>query len=131
MITQHYHDPDRPRYPLLSVDNSTMPGLKLPEVDASDARYRVGYFQNQYGEQWIFVGDCQEHKATFWSGDVGWAEDDAIVIEVTADTKSLKRVILNEPEMLWITACLATVGLQETASKLEFFDTYRALREAR
>jgi hypothetical protein len=96
---------------LLDIDCFTGTGDRLPSVDASDGRYLAGYFQNEHGEQWVFVGDLQEKTAKFWSGDAGWDESDADVVVITQALGVLQTMILNGPERMWINACLATVGI--------------------
>jgi hypothetical protein len=57
----------------------------------------VSYFENAYGEQWVFLYDGKTHQAELWGGDCGW--------KVIPVTEQGAQVILNEAEQLWLRAC--------------------------
>ena len=57
----------------------------------------VSYFENAYGEQWVFIFDAKTQLAELWGGDCGWK-----MIPVTERGAD---VILNEAEKLWLQAC--------------------------
>ena len=94
---------------LLEIDNVHTADCGLaPSLDATD-KY-VGYFENPYGEQWVFIGDCGTGTAKLFGGDVGWE---------TARDVSLERpcpdLILNEPERLWLLTCF--MAMSDTSLK--------------
>ncbi|MDZ7615438.1 MAG: hypothetical protein U1E05_00450 [Patescibacteria group bacterium] len=89
---------------LLEIDNVHTADCGLaPSLDTTD-KY-VGYFENLYGEQWVFVGDRDTGNAKLFGGDVGWE---------TAHDVSLTRpcpdLILNEPERLWLLTCFMAMS---------------------
>jgi len=70
-----------------------------PHLDSLMERRYVGYFENEYGEQWIFVYDSERAEATLYGGDIGWEEPH------TFKTLDQLSIVFNEPEKLWLTAC--------------------------
>src|SRR5213593_3329593 len=44
-----------------------------PDVSTEAADLCIGYFENRYGEQWIFTFDRETRQASVRGGDVGWA----------------------------------------------------------
>jgi len=89
---------------LLEVDNVHIADCgPAPSIDASD-KY-VGYFENPYGEQWVFVGDRKTDSATIRGGDVEWATEHEVSLESPCPD-----MILNEPEKLWIITCFMAMS---------------------
>ena len=56
---------------LLEIDNVHVADCGPPPVVDATGKY-VGYFQNVYGEQWVFIGDRKTGEAVIRGGDVGW-----------------------------------------------------------
>ena len=46
-------------------------GVSAPAVEERRGRY-IGYFENAFGEQLVFVYDDSEPDATLFHGDVDW-----------------------------------------------------------
>lgn len=111
MIKQKWAPKDKRRIRLLDIDCFTTIDDKLPSFDASSGKYLVGYFQNEINDQWVFVGDKMEKKATFWSGDAGWDEPDGDIVEISEEHGVIRTMILNGPEKMWINSCLATLHI--------------------
>jgi hypothetical protein len=89
---------------LLQIDNVHASACgPPPSVDAT-GNY-LGYFENCYGEQWVFIGDRKTGKAIVRGGDCGWEREYKL---------SLKRpcpdTILNEPEKMWIITCFMAMS---------------------
>ena len=42
--------------------------------NAADPRLYYGYFENSYGEQFVFTFDRATGAGTVWDGDLGWDE---------------------------------------------------------
>jgi hypothetical protein len=57
------------------------------------------YFENQNGEQAIFLYDYEQERGTLYLGDEGWEHPYDVV-----DGK-VPELILNHPEQLWLSAC--------------------------
>src|SRR5258708_25021640 len=72
---------------------------KTPQIDADTPVKYFGYFQNEHGEQVIFVYDYESHKGTLWMGDYGW-ENPVGVIEGNAP-----ELMLSIEEQMWLRAC--------------------------
>lgn|SRR5690606_22907213 len=70
-----------------------------PVIDGSQRGKYYSYFENEYGEQAVFVYDYETETGTLYMGDLGWEEP----VTITEDTRS--EVILNEAEGLWLGAC--------------------------
>ena len=70
-----------------------------PNVTNLDTDKYYGYFENEYGEQWVLVYDPKERRGILRGGDAGWeneyeVEDGAV------------HVILSPAEEAWVQACL-------------------------
>jgi hypothetical protein len=84
---------------LLEVDNVHSASCGTPPtLDASD-KY-LGYFENQHGEQWAFVGDRKTGNAVLRGGDVGWKKEYQLSL-----THPCPDAILNQPEQVWLITC--------------------------
>jgi hypothetical protein len=89
---------------LLEIDNVHAADCgSPPHLDATD-KY-VGYFENPYGEQWVFIGNRKSGKAIIRGGDVGWETEHKISV-----TNPCPAMILNEPERLWIITCVMAMS---------------------
>ncbi len=77
----------------------------LPHIDEQtfSGVYR-GYFENQNGEQAIFLYDYEQERGTLYMGDAGWEYSYAVVDGQVPD------LILNRPEQLWVSACWEASG---------------------
>ncbi len=72
---------------------------KPPHIDASLPGKYYGYFQNEHGEQAIFIYDYDSHAGTLWVGDYGWEEP------VSVTNGDAPELILSDEERLWLQAC--------------------------
>jgi hypothetical protein len=99
MIKKH-HQAER----LLEIDNVHVPGCGTPPAVDAAGRY-VSYFENSYGEQFVFLGDRQKKTAVVYGGDIGW--DNAIAVSVDEPCPD---VILNDQERAWLLGCLAVLA---------------------
>ncbi len=90
---------------LLEIDNLHGGDCDVPpSIDAAE-KY-VGYFENCYGEQWVFVGDRKIGEAVVRGGDAGWATEYRV---------SLKRpcpadLVLEDAEKQWIITCFMAMS---------------------
>jgi hypothetical protein len=77
-----------------------------PHVLGGAGRGYVGYFENSFGEQWIFTFDRETQQGLLRGGDIGWDQ----VCEVTGGRADVR---LGQEETLWLAACwnAATIGL--------------------
>lgn len=86
--------------PLLQIRNHHTPACGNPPIVDGDAdNTYVGYFENSFGEQWVFTRDRSSGVAILRGGDAGWNEQ----FEVTDGNSDL---VLTQEESLWLQACL-------------------------
>lgn len=87
--------------PLLQITNHHTPACGNPPiVDGNANNTYIGYFENAFGEQWVFTRDRSSGVAILRGGDVGWNEQ----FDVTNGHADL---VLNPEERLWLQACLS------------------------
>lgn len=72
---------------------------KPPQIDDSVKSQYRGYFENEHGEQAIFIYDYSSNKATLTLGDASW-EKQYPVLEGKP-----KGLILCDTELVWLAAC--------------------------
>ena len=70
-----------------------------PRIDDSAPNCYRGYFENEYGEQAIFVYDRTTHQGTLYLGDAGWERQYPVV------DGTVTELILGVSEALWLAAC--------------------------
>jgi hypothetical protein len=93
--------------PLLKIRNHhTAECGDPPIVDGTADDCYVGYFENPYGEQWIFTLDRTTGKATLHGGDVGWNTEFDVLDGTVAD------LMLGTEERLWLQACWSAARKQ-------------------
>ncbi|TWT66687.1 hypothetical protein [Allorhodopirellula solitaria] len=87
--------------PLLTIRNHHAAGCGDPPIiDGTGRGQYVGYFENQFGEQWIFTRNRRTGTATLRGGDMGWNT----AVDVTDGT--VEQLVLGESESLWLQSCL-------------------------
>lgn len=83
--------------PIFQVRNKHTAGSgPPPQIDGNEKGKYYSYFENELGEQSIFVYDYEARTGTLYMGDAGWDQP----VTITEDTKS--DLILNEAEGLWL-----------------------------
>jgi hypothetical protein len=109
---------------LLEIDNAhAADSGDPPSVDTADY---LGYFENNHGEQWVFVGDRAKGTAALWGGDAGWAK----CHQITADQMA-PDVVLNSEESSWLMACWAALLHRRVDEVAGEFDTQARERAKR
>jgi hypothetical protein len=96
--------------PLFSVRNHHSADCGIPpHIDDRSPSQYLGYFENQHGEQAVFVYDRDSSQATVYIGDAGWAAAHAVV------DGAVSELVLSETERLWVRVCwqAATANEQE------------------
>lgn len=90
--------------PLLTIHNHHPPFCGDPPiVTEEDPNTYSGYFENRYGEQWIFTSNRTTGESVLRGGDSGWNTAWPVVNGEVAGLN------LNREEKLWLAACLAAV----------------------
>src|SRR5436189_5463080 len=86
--------------PLFQVRNHHSGGSGTPpHIDDLRPNQYLGYFENQSGEQAVFVYDRDSSQALLYLGDAGWETPHAVVDGAVPD------LVLTETEQLWLRAC--------------------------
>jgi hypothetical protein len=86
--------------PLLKIRNHhTVYCGDPPIVNSDDEHVYIGYFENAYGEQWIFTYDRKSRRAELRGGDVGWNTVNIV------DDGHVDGLILGKDEAAWLFAC--------------------------
>ena len=70
-----------------------------PHLDELLPNQYLSYFENQYGEQVVFVYDRDSNQAVLYLGDAGWETAHVVVDGAVPD------LVLFETERLWVRAC--------------------------
>lgn len=85
---------------LFSVSNrhSSASGTS-PHFNADVAGRYHGYFENEHGEQMIFVYDRDARTGQLWVGDYSWQKPVKVIDGLAHE------VILSEAEETWLQAC--------------------------
>jgi hypothetical protein len=73
---------------------------QAPDVANTEPANYYGYFENEYGEQWVLVYDRKQYRGVLRGGDAGW-ENEFVVIG-----DDVQGVILCKSEQAWLRACL-------------------------
>ncbi len=85
---------------LLTIQVHHTPQCGTPPAISSDSgNCYIGYFENPYGEQWIFAMDRDTGRALLRGGDIEWDTEIEIVDGQAGD------LMLGEHERLWLRAC--------------------------
>ena len=69
-----------------------------PEVTNTNPDTYCGYFENEFGEQWVFVYDRTAKRGLLRGGDAGWEK----VLEVADGAVPIN---LNPTEDIWLRTC--------------------------
>ena len=88
---------DRPL--ILQISNHHTAGCGTPSRVKERSGQYLGYFENGYGEQMIFVFKRGNGAGRLYAGDAGWETPYEVVNGVA------KELILSLEEGLWLRAC--------------------------
>ena len=92
--------------PFFQIWNTHTDACGTPPAIANkgNEKFYYGYFQNRFGEQWVFTYDLTEKTGELRGGDIGW---DTVV--PVRDGKV--DVMLGKAEGAWLLACwIAATG---------------------
>ncbi len=86
--------------PLLRIRNHHTGACSDPPImNDDDPNVYVGYFENAFGEQWIFTFDRKTGTAELRGGDIGWNTRHEVREGVA------EGLVLNQAEQFWLAAC--------------------------
>ena len=82
-----------------------------PHIERASLNHYLGYFENEHGEQAVFVYDRASRMAVLYTGDAGWETAHSVV------NGTVPGLLLPDPERLWLRACWqAATGTRQGAS---------------
>ena len=92
--------------PFFAMRNRHGADCGKPPIVSNDASQKYyGYFENFFGEQWVFVYDRETKTAELRGGDAGWQN-----VFPVADGRA-DGVILGRDELQWLQTCwTAAIG---------------------
>jgi len=104
LVSHHYQEfLDEMKDDIFTIDNGHISSCgKIPEIDKKN-KY-LGYYENEHGEQFFFIGDYNNKKAIIYGGDFGWDEK----IEISSNMIE-SNYIFSESEIIWISHCFSTM----------------------
>ena len=79
--------------------HSTAAG-KPPRIDGNAKGKYHGYFENEHGEQAIFVYDRETKSGILWMGDAEWEKPYKVI-----DGLAPELILLSQVEETWLQAC--------------------------
>lgn len=85
---------------IFSVTNHHVASCGVPpQIDGTSSNCYRGYFENEHGEQAIFVYDRTSQEATLYMGDAGWEHPHRVVDGRVPD------LVLAAGEQAWLKCC--------------------------
>jgi len=84
---------------ILQISNHHAASCGTPPWIEERAGQYLGYFENQYGEQMIFLFDRRSGTGQLYAGDAGWETPYEVVDGIA------KELILRPEEGRWLRAC--------------------------
>ncbi len=96
--------------PLLTIHNNHTPACGDPPIASNSETSYVGYFENTFGEQWVFTFDREAKTAYLHGGDIGWNTRMEVRDGVTPG------LVLSKDEAAWLRACWSAVSARQTAT---------------
>lgn len=89
--------------PIFHVGNKHLQGSgKPPHIDGNIRKRYHGYFENEFGEQAIFVYDYEIGAGTLWMGDAGWEKSYTVV------EGKVPELLMGQNETVWLSNCWHT-----------------------
>ncbi|MEQ8785096.1 MAG: hypothetical protein RIC55_02315 [Pirellulaceae bacterium] len=85
--------------PMLTIHNHHAPSCGDPPIANDSPDSYVGYFENRFGEQWVFTFDRSTKTASLHGGDIGWNT------RVEVCDGSAAGLVLQPDEAAWLRAC--------------------------
>jgi len=92
--------------PLLRIRNHHVAECGDPPIiNSDDPAVYIGYFENPFGEQWVFTYNRKTKQAQLQGGDAGWNT------MFRVEYGQVKGLNLGRAEVMWLAACwLAATG---------------------
>ncbi len=87
---------------------------KFPSIDTK-GKY-LGYYENTFREQFIFIGNQKSQTASIYGGDLGWETE----IELSMEMDKID-YLFSEDEILWISICFSNMSSRNIIETNAFF----------
>lgn len=87
-----------PEQPLLVIENYHINPAPSWEFKAGTNAY-LGYYENKYGEQWVFVYDFDTEQGAVQGGDAEWKN------VYPVQNGRAKNLVLSREEEIWLLSC--------------------------
>lgn len=97
-------------HPLFSVSNHHVASCGEPPTINGDEPGYHSYFENEHGEQSLFVYDYDSESGTVWCGDAGWDRPYPVDSGDEIDTLPLTDI-----EQMWLKVCWHTATRNKEA----------------
>ena len=94
----------------LTVKNAHTKDSGQPTTFESGDGY-LSYFENEYGEQWVFSMDWESGVFFLCGGDIGWKDR-------KIGEQGLTDLVLDSSERMWVLACLSACKLSDVAGRV-------------
>ena len=86
--------------PLLQIRNRHTPECGDPPIiNNDDEDLYIGYFENPFGEQWVFMHHKKTQVSELRGGDVEWNTSTPVIDGTPTG------INLGKPEAAWLQAC--------------------------
>ena len=117
-VTKHYADfLQALREKVFTIKNHHVEDCGEPPKLDFNNKY-LGYYENEFGEQFFFIGDYAERKAIIRGGDIGWETEVEIHLEMEAS-----EIMFSKDELVWMAHCYSTM------TRTDFEKIYQVLVE--
>jgi hypothetical protein len=103
-MTKNANEVEHARSPVFTARNCHAATCGIPPHTEADPGRYCGYFENQFGEQWVFVYEPASDRATLRGGDAGW--DRAYEVTLGAEDRLAGAPTLSVLEEAWLRVCL-------------------------
>lgn len=92
--------------PMLQIFNVHLESCGAPpEVTNKEPGIYTGYFENQFGEQWILQVDRRTNNGELRGGDIAWS-----TVYPIRNGKMTEELVLGKDEKVWLMACLTALS---------------------
>ena len=88
-----------PEEPIFLVHNHQVEECGDPPHITDNGDTYLSYWENVFGEQWIFVFDRTTKQARVYCGDAGWEET------YEAIDGHVPGLVMHRAEQMWVAAC--------------------------
>ncbi|MFC5046525.1 hypothetical protein ACFSTE_03115 [Aquimarina hainanensis] len=114
LVSKHYDEyMEKMRDDVFTIENNHIDSSgKIPKIDKKN-KY-IGYYENEHGEQFFFIGNYETKKAVIRGGDFGWEKE----IEIYLGMPKFDLIFSNS-EIIWISSCFSTM------INNDFVETYK------